>query len=81
LHIFARLSPTIIPMSNSERQTGTVKFFNNEKGFGFIKHDNSNEETFVHKTGLIHDIAEGDTVSFELERGKKGMNAINVERV
>ncbi len=66
---------------NTEKQTGTVKFFNGEKGFGFIKHDNSNEETFVHKTGLIHDIEEGDQVSFTLERGKKGMNAVNVERI
>jgi CspA family cold shock protein len=68
-------------MGNSEKKTGTVKFFNNEKGFGFIKHDDSNEETFVHKTGLIHEIAEGDHVSFDLERGKKGMNAVNVERL
>jgi CspA family cold shock protein len=62
-------------------QTGTVKFFNREKGFGFIKHDDSNTETFVHQTGLIHEIQENDRVQFSLEKGKKGMNAVNVERI
>jgi len=50
----------------STPQTGTVKFFNKEKGFGFIKHDDSNEETFVHQTGLIHEIQENDRVQFNL---------------
>ena len=58
--------------------TGTIKFFNEEKGFGFIKHDDSNKETFVHANGLINDIKEGDQVEFELQNGKKGMNAVNV---
>lgn len=62
-------------------QTGTVKFFNREKGFGFIKHDDSNTETFVHQTGLINEIQENDRVQFSLEKGKKGMNAVNVERI
>ncbi|MEI6596475.1 MAG: cold shock domain-containing protein [Bacteroidota bacterium] len=62
-------------------QTGTVKFFNREKGFGFIKHDDSNTETFVHQTGLINEIQENDRVQFTLEKGKKGMNAVNVERI
>jgi CspA family cold shock protein len=57
---------------------GTVKFFNAEKGFGFIKHDDSNKETFVHVSGLNGDIKEGDKVEFELQEGKKGMNAVNV---
>ena len=57
---------------------GTVKFFNSEKGFGFIKHDDSNKETFVHVSGLNGDIKEGDKVEFELQEGKKGMNAVNV---
>lgn len=65
----------------STTQTGTVKFYNREKGFGFIKHDDSNTETFVHKTGLIHEIQENDRVQFTLEQGKKGMNAVNVERI
>ncbi|MFZ4057521.1 MAG: cold-shock protein [Ferruginibacter sp.] len=60
---------------------GTVKFFNSEKGFGFIKHDDSNKETFVHVTGLINDIKEGDKVEFDLQDGKKGMNAVNVKLI
>ena len=62
----------------SATNKGTVKFFNSEKGFGFIKHDDSNKETFVHSTGLIDQITEGDKVEFELQNGKKGMNAVNV---
>jgi CspA family cold shock protein len=61
-----------------DTQQGTVKFFNAEKGFGFIKHDDSNKETFVHVSGLNGDIKEGDKVEFELQEGKKGMNAVNV---
>lgn len=64
-----------------ETQKGTVKFFNTEKGFGFIKHDDSNKETFVHVSGLINDIKEGDSVEFDLQEGKKGMNAVNVKVV
>jgi cold shock protein len=61
--------------------TGTVKFYNREKGFGFIKVDGSNEDLFVHQTGLIDDISENDQVEFDQEKGKKGMNAVNVRRV
>ncbi|TDW96119.1 putative cold-shock DNA-binding protein [Dinghuibacter silviterrae] len=61
--------------------TGTVKFFNEEKGFGFIKHDESNQETFVHANGLIHEIQKDDRVEFELQEGRKGMNAVNVKRI
>ena len=60
------------------KNQGTVKFFNSEKGFGFIKHADSDKETFVHVSGLINDIKEGDKVEFELQNGKKGMNAVNV---
>lgn len=60
--------------------TGTVKFFNESKGYGFIKDNESNQEFFVHATGLIDKIAQNDTVSFEVTEGKKGMNAINVKR-
>ncbi len=60
---------------------GTVKFFNSEKGFGFIKHDDSNKETFVHVSGLVNDIKEGDKVEFDLQEGKKGMNAVNVKLI
>ncbi len=58
---------------------GTVKFFNGTKGFGFITEDDSNTEYFVHVSGLIDQINEGDKVEFELTEGKKGMNAINVK--
>ena len=58
--------------------TGTVKFFNETKGFGFIKEDDSNKEHFVHVTGLIDEIKENDHVEFELQEGKKGLNAVNV---
>ena len=63
------------------KTTGTVKFFNSEKGFGFIKHDDSNEETFVHASGLIDQVTEGDKVEFDLQEGKKGMNAVNVKKI
>ena len=61
-------------------KTGTVKFFNEAKGFGFIIDDDSNTEYFVHVTGLIDDIREGDRVEFELKEGKKGLNAVNVKQ-
>jgi CspA family cold shock protein len=60
---------------------GTVKFFNDTKGFGFIKEEGSDKEHFVHVTGLIDEIREGDEVEFELEQGKKGLNAVNVKVV
>ncbi len=59
--------------------TGTVKFFNDSKGFGFIKDDNSTKEYFVHANGLIDEIRENDKVTFDLEEGKKGLNAVNVK--
>ncbi|HEY4650053.1 cold shock domain-containing protein [Pontibacter sp. KCTC 32443] len=59
---------------------GTVKFFNNEKGFGFIKDENSDKEYFVHVTGLVDEVRENDRVTFELQEGRKGLNAVNVKR-
>ncbi|WP_282075299.1 cold-shock protein [Maribacter sp. BPC-D8] len=59
--------------------TGTVKFFNDAKGFGFITEEGSNEEHFVHISGLVDEIREGDEVEFELSQGKKGLNAVNVK--
>ena len=60
-------------------EEGTVKFFNRAKGFGFIKPVNSEEDIFVHQSGLIDEINEDDNVKFNLEKGQKGMNAVNVE--
>ncbi len=61
--------------------TGTVKFFNEEKGFGFIKHDDSNKETFVHANGLVDQIEANDKVQFDVQEGRKGLNAVNVKRI
>ena len=58
---------------------GTVKFFNESKGFGFIMEEESKKEYFVHVSGLIDQINEGDAVEFELKEGKKGLNAHNVK--
>ena len=58
---------------------GTVKLFNETKGFGFIREEDSNEGQFVNISGLIDEIKEGDTVEFELKEGKKGLNAVNVK--
>ena len=60
---------------------GKVKFFNDAKGFGFIKETETNEEHFVHVSGLIDEIREDDDVQFELQEGKKGLNAVNVKLV
>jgi CspA family cold shock protein len=59
--------------------TGTVKFFNNAKGFGFIKDAQTGNEIFVHVTGLVDQIKENDSVSFEVQEGRKGLNAVNVK--
>jgi cold shock protein len=60
---------------------GTVKFFNEAKGFGFIKPKDSKDDVFVHSSGLVDEIRENDEVEYEVERGKKGLNAINVKRI
>lgn len=60
---------------------GTVKFFNRTKGFGFIKPSDDSEDVFVHESGLIDEIRENDKVKFELEQGKKGLNAVRVELI
>ncbi|HPS72832.1 MAG TPA: cold shock domain-containing protein [Bacteroidales bacterium] len=57
---------------------GTVKFFNQVKGFGFIKVDGSDKEIFVHKSDVRGTIQENDTVEFDVQEGKKGLNAVNV---
>jgi CspA family cold shock protein len=65
----------------TQKLTGTIKFFNEGKGFGFIKHDDSGQETFVHVSGLKDQVKENDRVEFELQQGRKGMNAVNVRVV
>jgi CspA family cold shock protein len=60
-------------------QKGTIKFFNESKGFGFIKPDDQSADIFVHSSGLIDKVRENDKVKFEVEKGKKGLNAVNVE--
>ena len=57
----------------------TVKFFNDSKGFGFIKEEGTGKEYFVHVSGLIDEIRENDEVTFELKEGKKGLNAVDVK--
>jgi cold shock protein len=58
---------------------GTVKLFNKTKGFGFIIDEESNKEYFVHVSGLIDKIQENDAVTFDVQEGKKGLNAVNVK--
>ena len=60
---------------------GTIDFFNDSKGFGFIKEVETGEKYFVHISGLIDDVKEGNLVTYDLERGAKGMNAVNVKKI
>jgi CspA family cold shock protein len=59
---------------------GTVKFFNETKGFGFITDQDSGQDYFVHVTGCVDKLSDGDDVSFEIEEGRKGLNAVNVTK-
>lgn len=61
-------------------QEGTVKFFNESKGFGFITPENGGTDIFVHTTGLVDNVRENDEVVFDVERGQKGLMAVNVKR-
>jgi cold shock CspA family protein len=60
---------------------GKVAFFNDSKGYGFIRDNMSGEKYFVHANGLLQPIAENDKVTFDLERGARGMNAVNVKKI
>ena len=60
-------------------QKGTVKFFNETKGFGFIKPDSGEKDIFVHSSALSGQIRENDKVEFEVESGPKGLNETNVK--
>ena len=57
---------------------GKVKFFNEAKGFGFVKENDTDKEYFVHVSGLVDQVRENDSITFELKEGKKGLNAVNV---
>ena len=70
------IAPLIIKQNKMNK--GTVKFFNVSKGFGFIKDADSDNEYFVHVSGLKDQIKENDEVTFELQEGKKGINAVDV---
>ena len=60
---------------------GTVKFFNRSKGFGFITPEDGSKDVFVHQSGLVDNISDGDKVSYDVEQGPKGLNAVNVKVV
>lgn len=64
-----------------QMQQGTVKFFNDEKGFGFIKDNETNQDYFVHVSGVKEEIADGDAVEYEVVEGRKGLNAVNVKKI
>ncbi|MBW8048934.1 MAG: cold shock domain-containing protein [Cytophagales bacterium] len=59
--------------------SGTVKWFNTQKGFGFIQPDDQEKDVFVHQNGLIDEIRENDKVTFDVQEGEKGLNAVNVK--
>ena len=73
------ITNTITNTKVKTMKEGTVKFFNRSKGFGFIKPTDSEEDVFVHQTGLIDEIHENDNVSFDLKSGEKGLSAVNVK--
>ncbi len=67
--------------SQFSMKEGKVKFFNESKGYGFIKDNETDEDIFVHVSGLIDRINENDDVSFEVKQGKKGLNAVDVKLI
>lgn len=78
LHILI-IKRTLHEINYITMNKGTVKFFNDSKGFGFIKDTDSSKEYFVHASGLVDNISENDEVTFDLQEGKKGLNAVNVK--
>ncbi len=62
-------------------QTGIIKFFNESKGYGFIKEDLTDKEIFVHVTGITEPVRKDDKVVYDTVEGKKGLNAINVKKI
>jgi len=75
----------VIPTKESDNsdpvKSGKIDFYNDEKGYGFIKEDLTNEKYFVHVSSLNGEIGENDKVSFELEKGPKGLNAVRVNKI
>ena len=65
--------------NNTIMSNGTVKFFNTTKGFGFITPDEGGKDVFVHLSGVVDQITEADKVTYDVEDGKKGLNAVNVK--
>ncbi|PCJ26993.1 MAG: cold-shock protein [Flavobacteriales bacterium] len=59
---------------------GTVKFYNSLKGFGFIEQEEGGKDVYVNETALVDQIKDGDKVSFDIEEGEKGLNAVNVKQ-
>ena len=79
MKLIQKFKQVFITKNTNIMKKGTVKFFNNTKGFGFITSEESNEDIFVHMSGLIDDIRDNDEVHFETAQGKKGLNAVNVQ--
>lgn len=77
--IYRYLTLSLVKLKYNIMQQGTVKFFNETKGFGFITPSNGDAEIFVHASGLIDNIRENDTVNYDVEEGRKGLNAVNVK--
>lgn len=80
VQIITLLNTLVSTKTKQQMNKGTVKFFNDAKGFGFIKGDNG-QEVFVHASGLVHEIQEHDEVTYDVQDGKKGLNAVNVTRI
>lgn len=73
--------PKRVEEEEPSERTGKIDFFNHSKGYGFIRELTSQDKFFVHVNGLLDDVDEGDKVTFELEKGLKGLNAVNVKKV
>lgn len=73
--------PKRVDVPQAAERMGRVDFFDSSKGFGFIKEDGTQERFFVHVSGLLDEVTEGNKVQFEVERGQRGMNAVRVKKV